>query len=59
MKRFLDYPVVVVILLLALGQPARGAEWNPTASDAQGSTAGGTGALALAETHTINNSTAF
>ena len=45
MKRFLDYTVLVVILLLALGPPARGAEWNPTASDSNGNTAGGSGAL--------------
>ncbi len=34
-------------LLLALGQPAHGAEWNPTASDAYANTAGGTAALPI------------
>ena len=45
MNRILYPLLVLVTLLLALGQPTHGAEWNPTASDVRANTAGGTDAL--------------
>jgi hypothetical protein len=45
MKRFQACVVVVVILLLALGLPAHGGPSNPTESNEDWNTAGGTDAL--------------
>lgn len=45
MNRVLPQTMIVASLLLALGHAAHGGPPNPTESDSNGNTAGGTGAL--------------